>query len=144
MRKLTLFLFLIFQLSCTSVSYKSVPTSEEIYLRLSKIIKIDEDECFLIFTRKFSDENIKVKLDGNVIYNDKISTNDYRTAEVLKVKNSLNIEIKFEGIVKPVKITPEQMRIYKYIYVERKSRKIIVEFTNNAKSLEGKLKSQNI
>lgn len=104
---------------------------------------MEEDECFLVFTREFNDENIEVKANGKVIYNGKISTNGYTTAEVLKVKNSSNIEIKFDGINESVKINTEQIKNYKYVYVEKKNRKVIVEFNNNSKTLEGKWKSPN-
>ena len=95
MRKIFLTLLIISQLSCTSISYKSAPTSEEKFFNLSKTLAsksiIEEDSCFLIFTRDFNSQNLKVKVDGNIIYNGKISTNGYRVAEVIKVKMNSNI-----------------------------------------------------
>ena len=145
MRKLLLILLIISQLSCSSVSYKSVPTSEERYLQLSNSLKnMDKDDCYLIFTKEFNEENIEVKTNENIIYNNKISTNGYQTAEVVKVKNSSNIEINIEGINKPVKIKTDQIKIYKFIFIEKKNRKVKVEFNNNMKKLEGKWRSSNI
>ena len=147
MRKIFLTLLIISQLSCTSISYKSAPTSEEKFFNLSKTLAsksiIEEDSCFLIFTRDFNSQNLKVKVDGNIIYNGKISTNGYRVAEVIKVKMNSNIEIYLEGISKQVKISAKQYRNYKYIYVEKNNRKIVVEFNDSSKSLKGKWNSPN-
>ena len=104
---------------------------------------MEEDECFLVFTKEFNNENIEVKANGKIIYSGKISTNGYTTAEVVKVKNNSNIEIRFDRISKSVKINTEQIKNYKYVYVEKKNSKIVVEFNNNTKTLEGKLKSPN-
>ena len=105
---------------------------------------MDKDDCYLIFTKEFNEENIEVKTNENIIYNNKISTNGYQTAEVVKVKNSSNIEINIEGINKPVKIKTDQIKIYKFIFIEKKNRKVKVEFNNNMKKLEGKWRSSNI
>lgn len=66
-----------------------------------------------------------------------ISANGKKTEKVLTIKDFREIKITFDGISQPLKIKTEQMKMYKFIYIERRKKNVLIEFNNQTKKLSG-------
>lgn len=123
--------------SCKSYKFIFAPSSEEIIskraIALQYIIK--KEELFLVLTNSFKNEKVKVLENNNIIYDDLIETDTRGKAKVFEVNINSKITMLFDGIKDSLKITPEQMKLYKYIYLSKNKKKVTVEFSNGGKDV---------
>lgn len=131
--------FFITVISCDSYKFIYMPITE--YENINKLDKINSksikyNELYLTFTKTYKNFKIRLYENDTIKFNSYITTgrNDvYGIAKAFKVNKNSKILIYFEGIKKPLEISNEQMKNYKFIYLEKKKSKIIVEFNNSTK-----------
>jgi len=139
MKKIANYLILIVListiLSCGNYKYLYGYTNDDYYKRVSKSLEyvIEKDKLFLVFTKNYNDSKVKIIQNEIVIFNSNISTKENGIAEVIKVKINSEINIFLDKSKRPLKITSEQMKLYKNIYVEKNKKEVIVEFNNGQK-----------
>lgn len=128
---------LIFTSSCNSYKLNYYPTSYELMDRKSNVLEdlIKKDELFLIFTKGFENTTVKLLENNNIIFDSSMVTKKNGRAETLKVNINSNLKIYFADIKKPLFIKSSQMKLYKYVYIEKKKNKVTVEFNNGHKDL---------
>ncbi len=145
MRKLVKFLVLFIaittMISCSSYKYLYGYATEDSYKRVSKSLEyvMKKEELFLVFTKDYENSKVKVVQNEAVLFEGDISNNKNGMAKVVRVNINSEVTVDFEGIKNPLKITVEQMRLYKHIYLEKDENKIVVEFNDNHKDLGGSM-----
>jgi hypothetical protein len=141
MKKLINYLIILFTLvifySCSNYKTVSFPASEDSVNKLNNMLKnvINENELFLIFTKDFDNSNVKIENNDKLVFEGLITTNDTGKAKVLKVDKNTKITITFKDIKKVLQINEAQMKLYKYIYIEKNKKKFVIEFNNGHKDL---------
>ena len=134
-----LLLLILFAYSCSSYKLKFGPTSPDSANKISKSFKfLKPDQLFLSFTKGFHQTKIKVVENGTKIFDSIISTDERHIAKSLKVNVNSSLIISFENQEKPLFISKTQMNNYKFIWIEKKWNKYVVEFYNGTKDLGGK------
>ena len=134
--RILIFLSLFF-LSCSSI--KSIhekdldnnKTDKKSILVIKKS-KLTHNQSIIYFTEAF-DNNIQIEVNQKIIYNRKIET-----IEQLGYAGSCIIENNKEVIIridhkKQIKLNPEELPKYKFIYIEKEGRNYKVEYTNTVK-----------
>lgn len=129
--------FLLF--SCSSYKFEYVPTNDNATLGLSKSLSnyLKADESYLSFTKSYKNSKIKILENNKVLFDSVISTGD-KIAKTFKINQNSNVIIYFEDIKKTLTLTKEQMKNYKFIYIEKNKKEVLVEFNNGTKNFDGK------
>lgn len=123
--------------SCHSYKFVFAPTDGVIATKtFSKILK--EDQLFLVFTKAYDNSKITVYENKIVLFDSIIPPPRKNITKVFKVNINSNITIHFDDIKKPLHITKEQMKNYKFIYIEKDNKKVTVDFNNGTKNYDGK------
>ena len=124
-------------LSCSNYNTVFSASSEDIISRKAKVLEyvLKKDELFLIFTRVFDNTQVKVIENNKMVYDGLMNTDESGKSNVFKININSELTIFFDKIKKPLKITKEQMKLYKYIYISKNKNKITAEFSNGAKDL---------
>lgn len=127
--------------SCVSYKYEFRPTNKTVNLGLSKALakNLKEDQLYLSFTKSYNQSRIKIYENNKILFDSLMPADKKYITKAFKVNKSSDIMIYFEDIRKPLKITKEQMKDYKFIYIEKKKRKVLIEFNNGTKNFYGKL-----
>src|SRR5690606_16138303 len=109
--------------SCKPYKFTFVPTSQASYAKLNQGLEkanlIGEDSLFLGFTQGFNNENIIITTHSDTIFKGTISTDGKKFAKAFKIYNQVAIKVKFNREKDSFEITEKQMRLYKFIYIER-------------------------
>lgn len=123
--------------SCCNYNYRYGYVTEDSYKRVSKSLEyvLKKDELFLIFTTNFNMDKIKVIDNDNILYDDFITTDKSGKAKVFKININSDLKIEFNNIKEILRITKDQMKSYKYIYLKKANKKVTIEFSNNGKVL---------
>lgn len=132
-----LFLTVIVLFSCSSVKYEYVPTDNQTLDNINATLSryLNDDEFYLIIKELQNEQNVLI-YESNIL---KIDTLLYRSnilmdvANIFKINKNDDILIYFDDIKKPIILLPSQMKAYKFIYVDKKNKRIKVEFTNTPK-----------
>ncbi|MGV1012918.1 MAG: hypothetical protein ACOYBS_10750 [Flavobacterium sp.] len=140
MRKKVNYLIVLFSftfMSCNNYKFVFFPSSEEYNARMSRILEhvLKKDELFLCFTKNYHNKKIKVLEDDKVLFEGIATTKENGSAGTFIVNKNSELSIYFDKIKEPLKITKEQMKLYKYVYIEKHKHKVIVEFNNGHKDL---------
>lgn len=126
--------------SCSSYKFEYIPTSDKILLGLSKSLSnnLKEDELYLSFTKTYKNSKIRIIENNEILFDSLISTDNKKITKTFKINKNFNVQIYIEGIKQSLNLTKEQMKDYKFIYIEKNKKKVVVEFNNGTKNFDGK------
>lgn len=142
MKKIFCLPLLAFFAMCSSpkiqfTDYKGSTTeySESLFLKNLEA----EDSIFsaLIFTEVFQNENITIKQDGKIIFEDYVKSDEsLGLAKAIKIKNQSDLEITDSNMRYSFKLSASNNRKYKFIYITKeiyKKEKYIITYSNSLK-----------
>jgi len=123
--------------SCQTYKIIYVPTDGVTAKKgFSSILK--ENQLFLVFAKSYGRSKVKVVENDKIIFDSLMPAPRKNTAQAFKVNINSVITISFDDIKKTLTILPEQMEKYKFIYIEKKKKKVSVEFINGTKIFDDK------
>lgn len=133
-------LVFIINTSCSSYKFEFIPLGENTSEKMSKILSkhLKEDELYLSFTKTYDNFKVKIYENNEVEYDGLMTTgakNVKGLADAFKINKNSTVTVYLDGFKKPLKITPHQMRDYKFIYISKYKKQIVIEFNNNPKAL---------
>lgn len=133
------FVLLILTISCVNYKYLYIPTSEATSNGLSKSLQgtLKSEQLFLSFSKSFENSKVEIFENDVLLFNGLLSSTDTRFTKVIKISSLSQIRIQFDAFKKPLVLSPEQMKNYKFIYLEKKKNYVLIEFNNSTKTFNG-------
>lgn len=129
-----LLLLILFLMNCSNIQsiYDNDLESDKKSILVINKLQLAYNQSIIYFTEAF-DNNIQIEVNQKIIYNRKIET-----IEQLGYAGSCIIENDKEVIIridhkKQIKLNPEELPKYKFIYIEKERRNYKVEYTNTVK-----------
>lgn len=123
--------------SCNSYKFVFFPSNEETISKVSKTTEyvIKKEELFLCFTKTYVNTKVKIMENDSVVFDGVMTTKRNGRAETFKINIYSKTIIYFEGITKPLEIDYEKKKLYKYVYLEKQNKKVVIEFNNGYKEI---------
>ncbi|PKP23966.1 MAG: hypothetical protein CVU03_14085 [Bacteroidetes bacterium HGW-Bacteroidetes-2] len=127
-------LLLIIIISCSPIKYTygSKDNFEKISLALKKGGYIDEKKYFIVFNNGFNNDYVSIKIGENIIFENNINSEKKVITQSFKISYDSVCKILFNNKIELV-IYPKDVEEYKFVYLSKENKNIIVDFNNMKK-----------
>jgi len=138
MKKYLLLSCTVLFFSCSNV--KSLFNNEKSFpqysndLTLKKLNASESDKSLIFFTSNFANDTIEVVSGVNRLFKKSFTTeNTVGLAGYEVIPNTQKAKISIESIRTHINLKEKELKKYKYIYVSKDGKHILIEYTNKAK-----------
>jgi hypothetical protein len=122
------------------LKYSSIAPEDDIVIMDKMYSRImDSSELYFAFTKGYKNTRLRVYENGQKKFDSIISTGSQKVlglAKVIRIKKKSDIIIHFDNLMKPLKISRQQMKGYKSIYISKKQNHFDILFDNKRKHHE--------